>query len=144
MKRIKSSRRDFIKGSSFIASTAVGTSLYIGSNPELEAAPATSSSQRTTALAQCPYCGVGCGTGVGVGAGVGLWQFLVHSCRLMVELEFLMHVAMLPTFWQAYLVWFFLHSTGSHSFLHKRSPAVGSQELHWAVIWSHFLPESHV
>ncbi len=62
MKRMKTSRRDFIKGSSFIASTATGASLFVANNPELEAAPATASSKRTTALAQCPYCGVGCGT----------------------------------------------------------------------------------
>lgn len=62
MKRIKTSRRNFIKGSSFIASTAMGAGLYVADNPELEAAPATASTQRGTALAQCPYCGVGCGT----------------------------------------------------------------------------------
>ncbi|GAG05604.1 unnamed protein product, partial [marine sediment metagenome] len=36
-----------------------------GANPELEAAPATvegSEAARSTAIAQCPYCGVGCGT----------------------------------------------------------------------------------
>lgn len=64
MKRIKTSRRNFIKGSAFIATSAVGSSLYVSNNPELEAAPAKpqSGSGRTTALAQCPYCGVGCGT----------------------------------------------------------------------------------
>ena len=58
------SRRDFLKSSSFIASSAAGTSLLVSNNPELEAAvPASSTgSGRTTALAQCPYCGVGCGT----------------------------------------------------------------------------------
>ena len=61
MKRIKTSRRDFIKGSSFIASSAAGAGLYVADNPELEAAPAPRA-ERTTALAQCPYCGVGCGT----------------------------------------------------------------------------------
>jgi ferredoxin-nitrate reductase len=65
MKRIKMNRRDFIKGSAFITSSATGASLLVGNNPELEAAPATpeaASATRTTALAQCPYCGVGCGT----------------------------------------------------------------------------------
>ena len=62
MKRIKLSRRDFIMNSSFITGSAVGASLFIGDNPELEAAPATADAKRTTALAQCPYCGVGCGT----------------------------------------------------------------------------------
>ena len=65
MKRIKMNRRDFMKGSAFITSSAAGASLLVGSNPELEAAPATpeaASATRTTALAQCPYCGVGCGT----------------------------------------------------------------------------------
>ncbi|MEH6823932.1 MAG: molybdopterin-dependent oxidoreductase [Motiliproteus sp.] len=64
MKRIKTSRRNFIKGSAFIATSAAGAGLYVSNNPELEAAPAKpqSGSGRTTALAQCPYCGVGCGT----------------------------------------------------------------------------------
>ena len=64
MKRIKVSRRTFMKGSAFITGSAAGTGLFIGDNPELEAAPMPSSSEtnRTTALAQCPYCGVGCGT----------------------------------------------------------------------------------
>lgn len=63
MKRIKMNRRDFMKGSAFIASAATGSSLMMGSNPELYAAPAAvDSPKRTTALAQCPYCGVGCGT----------------------------------------------------------------------------------
>lgn len=65
MKRIKISRRNFVKGSAFITSSAAGASLFTGNNPELEAAPATpeaASATRTTALAQCPYCGVGCGT----------------------------------------------------------------------------------
>ncbi|RLA42962.1 MAG: hypothetical protein DRR06_13245, partial [Gammaproteobacteria bacterium] len=37
----------------------------VGANPELEAATGTeetNTASRTTALAQCPYCGVGCGT----------------------------------------------------------------------------------
>ncbi len=65
MKRIKVNRRNFIKGSSFITASAAGAGLFVGANPELEAAPAappTPGVKRTTAVAQCPYCGVGCGT----------------------------------------------------------------------------------
>ena len=66
MKRSKDnnvSRRNFLKGSTFIASTAAGGGLFVAANPELEAAPTTATpKKRTTALAQCPYCGVGCGT----------------------------------------------------------------------------------
>ena len=65
MKRFKISRRNFVKGSAFITGSAAGASLFAGNNPELEAAPASpeaASATRTTALAQCPYCGVGCGT----------------------------------------------------------------------------------
>ena len=66
MKRFKINRRDFLKSSTFITGAATaGTSLFVGSNPELEAATTPASSgqvTRTTALAQCPYCGVGCGT----------------------------------------------------------------------------------
>lgn len=62
MKRIKISRRDFIKNSSFVAGATAGAGLMVGNNPELEAAPAGSTTERGTALAQCPYCGVGCGT----------------------------------------------------------------------------------
>lgn len=65
MKRIKMNRRDFLKGSAFITSTVAGSSLMVGANPELEAAPATpekATASRKTAIAQCPYCGVGCGT----------------------------------------------------------------------------------
>lgn len=62
MKRIKTSRRDFLKGSGFIASATVGAGLFVANNPELEAAQAPASSNRTSTLAQCPYCGVGCGT----------------------------------------------------------------------------------
>ncbi len=65
MKRIKMNRRDFLKGSAFITSAAAGTSLMVGNNPELEAATATAekaATTRKTAVAQCPYCGVGCGT----------------------------------------------------------------------------------
>ncbi len=63
MKRFKMNRRDFLKSSSFITGAAAGTSLFVGNNPELEAAPAEDKkSGRSTAIAQCPYCGVGCGT----------------------------------------------------------------------------------
>ncbi|MFQ5661340.1 MAG: molybdopterin oxidoreductase family protein [Gammaproteobacteria bacterium] len=63
MKRFKTNRRNFLKGSAFITGSAAGASLFVAGNPELEAAPAaTGSATRTTALAQCPYCGVGCGT----------------------------------------------------------------------------------
>ncbi len=63
MKRIKTNRRDFLKGSAFITGSAAGAGLFVADNPELEAAPApASSATRGTALAQCPYCGVGCGT----------------------------------------------------------------------------------
>jgi len=65
MKRSKDlSRRDFIKNSTFITGSVAGAGLFVGKNPELEAAPADNDSgvKRTTALAQCPYCGVGCGT----------------------------------------------------------------------------------
>ncbi len=63
MKRFKMTRRDFLKGSSFIASSAAGASLFVSQNPELEAAPKSNKKiDRKTAIAQCPYCGVGCGT----------------------------------------------------------------------------------
>lgn len=64
MKRFKMTRRDFLKTSSFVTGSAAGASLFVGDNPELEAATAEASTgtNRTTALAQCPYCGVGCGT----------------------------------------------------------------------------------
>lgn len=65
MKRIKIDRRDFIKGGTFITASAAGTGLMVGQNPELEASPVSAPKapgKRTTALAQCPYCGVGCGT----------------------------------------------------------------------------------
>ena len=56
-------RRDFLKNSTFITSSAVGAGLMVGENPELEASvPETNPATRTTALAACPYCGVGCGT----------------------------------------------------------------------------------
>ncbi|MDH5447355.1 MAG: twin-arginine translocation signal domain-containing protein, partial [Gammaproteobacteria bacterium] len=61
MKRFKMTRRDFLKTSSFISGSAAGASLFVGDNPELEAATAhAAEGKRTTALAQCPYCGVGC------------------------------------------------------------------------------------
>ena len=70
MKRIKTTRRDFLKGSAFITGSAAGASLMVASNPELEAAaPDKASPTRTTALAQCPYCGVGCGTVIQVENG---------------------------------------------------------------------------
>ena len=67
MKRVKKglSRRDFLKNSAFTTSAVAGASLMVGANPELEAASGTAetdSANRKTALAQCPYCGVGCGT----------------------------------------------------------------------------------
>ena len=64
MKRVKTDRRTFLKGSAFIASATAGAGLYVSNNPELEAAP-----METTALAQCPYCGVGCGTVIQVENG---------------------------------------------------------------------------
>jgi anaerobic selenocysteine-containing dehydrogenase len=72
MKRIKITRRNFLKGSAFITGSAAGASLFVGANPELEAAPReapTGSANRSTALAQCPYCGVGCGTVIQVENG---------------------------------------------------------------------------
>ncbi len=63
MKRFKTNRRDFLKGSAFITGSAAGAGLFVANNPELEAAPTpANSATRGTALAQCPYCGVGCGT----------------------------------------------------------------------------------
>ncbi|MCK5092193.1 MAG: twin-arginine translocation signal domain-containing protein, partial [Gammaproteobacteria bacterium] len=38
MKRFKINRRDFLKSSSFITGSATGASLFVGNNPELEAA----------------------------------------------------------------------------------------------------------
>ena len=71
MKRIKMDRRDFIKNSAFVTSAAAGAGLMVGANPELEAATSNpgNSPTRTTALAQCPYCGVGCGTVIQVENG---------------------------------------------------------------------------
>ena len=67
MKRIKSAftRRDFMKTGAFVSSAAAGAGLLVGANPELEVASAEAAEGeegRTTAIAQCPYCGVGCGT----------------------------------------------------------------------------------
>ncbi len=66
MKRTKKnmSRRDFMKNSAFVTGAATGATLMTGANPELEAkaAEAPNEDNRTTAIAQCPYCGVGCGT----------------------------------------------------------------------------------
>ncbi|MFQ5566005.1 MAG: hypothetical protein ACE5EU_06555, partial [Paracoccaceae bacterium] len=67
MKRIKKSlsRRDMLKTSAFVSGAAATTGLMVGANPELEIASAeagTAEEGRTTAIAQCPYCGVGCGT----------------------------------------------------------------------------------
>jgi len=65
MKRTKITRRTFVKGSAFITGSAAGAGLFVAGNPELEAATVsseTAAATRTTALAQCPYCGVGCGT----------------------------------------------------------------------------------
>ncbi len=69
MKRFKLNRRNFIKGSAFITSSATGAGLMVGANPELEAATSKDQVSRTTALAQCPYCGVGCGTVIQVENG---------------------------------------------------------------------------
>ncbi len=69
MKRIKTTRRNFLKGSAFITGSAAGAGLFVADNPELEAAPAEDKGERKTALAQCPYCGVGCGTVIQVENG---------------------------------------------------------------------------
>ncbi len=71
MKRVKINRRDFMKGSAFITGSVAGAGLFVADNPELEAAitTETASASRTTALAQCPYCGVGCGTVIQVENG---------------------------------------------------------------------------
>ena len=67
MRRIKRnlSRRDFMKTTAFVSATGAGAGLMVGENPELVVASAQaqdSEEGRTTAIAQCPYCGVGCGT----------------------------------------------------------------------------------
>ncbi|MBT3534667.1 MAG: molybdopterin-dependent oxidoreductase [Rhodospirillaceae bacterium] len=72
MKRIKNamSRRNFLKTSSFVTGSAASAGLMVGANPELvSAAAAENEDERTTALAQCPYCGVGCGTIIQVEKG---------------------------------------------------------------------------
>lgn len=62
-------RRNFLKSSSFITGATAATGLFVADNPELEAAPAAEKTERTTAIAQCPYCGVGCGTVIQVENG---------------------------------------------------------------------------
>ena len=66
MKRIKNkfSRRGFMKTGAFVAAAGAGASLMVGENPELVSSAEAQGTEdnRTTALAQCPYCGVGCGT----------------------------------------------------------------------------------
>lgn len=69
MKRFKMNRRDFLKSSSFITGATAATGLFVAENPELEAAPAETKTERKTAIAQCPYCGVGCGTVIQVENG---------------------------------------------------------------------------
>ncbi len=74
MKRIKKvmSRRGFLKTSAFVTGSAAGAGLMVGANPELETAGAQAAEnedERTTAIAQCPYCGVGCGTIIQVEKG---------------------------------------------------------------------------
>ena len=69
MKRFKMTRRNFLKSSSFITGSAAATGLYVADNPELEAATTDVSTERKTAIAQCPYCGVGCGTVIQVENG---------------------------------------------------------------------------
>jgi anaerobic selenocysteine-containing dehydrogenase len=62
-----------LKTSAFVTSAAAaGAGLMVGTNPELEIASAQAAEnedERTTALAQCPYCGVGCGTIIQVEKG---------------------------------------------------------------------------
>ena len=56
MKRLKTSRRDFLKGSAFITGSVAGAGLFTGANPELEAAvaqPAQTSAERSTAPTLC-------------------------------------------------------------------------------------------
>jgi len=72
MKRIKVNRRNFIKGSAFVTSSVVGAKLFVGDNPELEAAPVEGEENdegRTEFKSACPYCGVGCGTLIQVEKG---------------------------------------------------------------------------
>ncbi|WP_369177101.1 molybdopterin oxidoreductase family protein [Candidatus Thiodubiliella endoseptemdiera] len=63
MKRLKTmfTRREFIQTSAFTTGAVAGaSSLLSNANPEL-ASSADIPKTRKTALAQCPYCGVGCG-----------------------------------------------------------------------------------
>ncbi len=63
MKRFKTmlTRREFIQTSAFTTGAVAGAnSLMTNANPELASA-ADIPKTRKTALAQCPYCGVGCG-----------------------------------------------------------------------------------
>ena len=76
MKRSKRtlSRRDLLKTGAFVSASAsaAGAGLLVGANPELEIASAEAAEnedERTTAIAQCPYCGVGCGTIIQVEKG---------------------------------------------------------------------------
>ncbi len=76
MKRIKKglSRRDLLKTSAFVtaSASAAGAGFMVGSNPELEIASAQAAEteeERTSVIAQCPYCGVGCGTLIQVEKG---------------------------------------------------------------------------
>ncbi len=72
MKRFKKamSRRNFLKTSSFVTGSAASAGLMVGANPELVSAETRGNEdERTTALAQCPYCGVGCGTVIQVENG---------------------------------------------------------------------------
>jgi anaerobic selenocysteine-containing dehydrogenase len=74
MKRTKNglSRRNLLKTSAFISASAAGGGLMVGANPELEIASAQAAEnedERSTAIAQCPYCGVGCGTIIQVEKG---------------------------------------------------------------------------
>ncbi|MFQ5439429.1 MAG: twin-arginine translocation signal domain-containing protein, partial [Paracoccaceae bacterium] len=75
MKRIKKglTRRDMLKTSAFVSGAAATGGLMVSQNPELVVASAeaqeNNEDNRTTALAQCPYCGVGCGTVIQVENG---------------------------------------------------------------------------
>jgi len=66
MKRQKNqfSRRDFMKNSAYISAITAGAGLMAADNPELVSSAQAQETEdnRTTAIAQCPYCGVGCGT----------------------------------------------------------------------------------
>ena len=73
MKRFKTilSRRDFMKSSAFVSASAAGASLLTSGNPELVSTAQAQGleEERETAIAQCPYCGVGCGTIIQVDKG---------------------------------------------------------------------------